>query len=839
MQNFRGDQGTEGRMAGSFSWPGFIALYVAAMCLFAVIAAFAFAVFYQYANDEVIYWKYHRAARGSGWNAVQQAQRSYWLDLSPTLAKIEPGPASWGAALGALALLLGCYPWRRMRLTALGGAGLALAAGGRAVRADTAEPAEKRLLALLSELSGRSGRPAPALFIADDEELQANAAVLGTEIAEAAILVTRAAAHDTTFGEQRALLAWQMLRLDSRALERDARIAALLYGLTLLFLAGVQLKRWGNAFRERGSNSGVPTVPFTIHISFVLQATSFLLRLAGFPGIAAARLIVARAMKATIFDLDTGISKDPLLRDGLAALLERTRHSSSAADTRPDFDAMGAPPAIEFAHAFMVEPCPIPWLERLLASHPDPEQRQRRIAPDFSPDAYRTEQAQLAATQAIPDPFRAAAAQSMGVPLARTMPAPAPRLPQPPPELPEEAEARDMFFLALDKADHDKLRRTDGAAEMLLVPGPRPRRERRWMLGRALDTLVRMPAVERIAVRARYRTRLEADGKISLDEFLDWLLIDTALAPPREAVGKPAASEDVAVLVSLVAHAGAAGEEAAAQAYRRGAQAYGALLRTLLPRSELRIAAIEAAVQRLAADPLGQGARFMRAAAATARADGRESEDEKELIIRLAYALDCPNPLSRRSASPAVARSVEPVKTDPPALPRHLAWARDVKTDARCTRCGAALGAVRARGPGLLGFAADWTLVALALVIGGVAMAYSGFKLTDGLVLGAIFGALAFLFLAPQEATDWILGDRFRYVLLALAPVFLLLCWITDASLGTWIVTLAVQAWLLYGAFTSPRYREPVTYRCTRCGVAYMEDDLEARGSKMDRTRIS
>ncbi|HMA90039.1 MAG TPA: hypothetical protein VKP89_15000, partial [Burkholderiales bacterium] len=167
------------------------------------------------------------------------------------------------------------------------------------------------------------------------------------------------------------------------------------------------------------------------------------------------------------------------------------------------------------------------------------------------------------------------------------------------------------------------------------------------LVGIALPVLKGLKQGERDALIEDVAKVVEADGKVTLGEFVLATIVKQRL---REGAGGVVPSKfqsvaevdaDARVVLSLVAHA-AAGDTAAA--YAKGADCLGLNLREPLPTAELSTATVGASLERLRLlAPLAKP-RVLKACLDAASADGALTLAEAELVRLVAATLDCPLP---------------------------------------------------------------------------------------------------------------------------------------------------------------------------------------------------
>jgi hypothetical protein len=154
--------------------------------------------------------------------------------------------------------------------------------------------------------------------------------------------------------------------------------------------------------------------------------------------------------------------------------------------------------------------------------------------------------------------------------------------------------------------------------------------------------------------RSAVERLIAADAKLSLFEFTLQRVLLRHLEPhfhparpPAVAYGSlRAVSRQASLLLSILAHAGQAQPERAAQAFARGAQqlADARAVTTLLPFEQCGLADLDRALAELAKASPAMKRKLIEACAAAIAFDKRVTIQEGELLRAIADSLDCPMP---------------------------------------------------------------------------------------------------------------------------------------------------------------------------------------------------
>ena len=179
-----------------------------------------------------------------------------------------------------------------------------------------------------------------------------------------------------------------------------------------------------------------------------------------------------------------------------------------------------------------------------------------------------------------------------------------------------------------------------------------PRTMRLPLVELAMPALRRLSRGDREDLRRRARALALADDKLTPFEFALIKSIERHLpleaAPRRRRPEAMADHEDDAALVlSVIAHAGAGGDEAAARAaFARGCQALSMPDAQLLTDDQATPQQLDAAINGLErVTPFGKRD-LIQACAEVAAHDGHLDPDEVELVRALAELWECPVPLA-------------------------------------------------------------------------------------------------------------------------------------------------------------------------------------------------
>jgi len=569
-----------------------------------------------------------------------------------------------------------------------GGSAVAEMIGARRVAPGTRDPLERRLLNVVEEMAIASGVRVPAVYVMEDER-GINAFAAGYDVSNSVVAVTRGTLETLTRDELQGVIGHEFSHILNGDMRLNIRMIGVLAGIVFIGSVGVFVMRSVRGSRNSRNTGGI----------FVLGLALFVI---GYVGLFFARLIKAAVSRQREFLADASSVQFTRNPDGIAGALDQIGRSTGLISNRY---------AEELAHMFFGQAIKV-WFGGLFDTHPQLEERIRRVRPGFQPTAYRRqrEQAAAPAVAGSEEAFgRSAGFAAAGVAsasagrrnsdgsaawgrsagesaaLVGTMDGAkidyAARLLAALPEalrdaLRETGTARAVVvalllapkddvmaeqLAALEAAGLEEL--ASGAAAVApLARGLGPA-FRLPLLDLALPAVKRAPAQDKNGLIEALKLVIHADRRVSLEEFVVMTLVRHQLAPDagtskfarrRLAELKP----EVLVLLGLLAHAGVRGDATGDREQRLlGAMRAGIKAMNLEgePGSSGEIA-IDAAARALAAlrelAPL-QKAILVRGLFAAVSVDGRIRVAEAELMRLVAAVLDCPLPPLLESVDPA------------------------------------------------------------------------------------------------------------------------------------------------------------------------------------------
>ena len=559
-----------------------------------------------------------------------------WLAVWGALPLAGDAPLAWRGLFGtwlealvripprfhfAVAVLVGVpmvvvSAWRTWRLRE-GGEVVAELLGAQAVVPGRASLAERRLLNVVEEMAVAAGIAVPAVYVLRDEQ-GINALVAGHSPSEAVIVVTRGALDKLTRDELQGVVAHEFSHILNGDMALNTFLAGLLAGLTWLGTMGERLAV--AAIFAGGPGGRAHGDPFGALLGGALAYI-------GFPGGLAADAIRAR------------ISRErELLAD--AASVQLTRNPEAIAGaldsllSLPATSAVSAACGREFAHMFFAAAVNRWWG---FPGHPPIDERIRRVAPRFQRDDYRARRYGRSLDVAVLD--------GLGnvVKHVRSLPREAVGRPTV-----QHVDFAARLLAALPSAMAGDLREPKGAEQVVLAlaRGSLPREHMLTLADLAVPAIKAQPQKERDRFLAELAAIVEADGRVTLREFVLFTLLKQRL---REGAGLPIATryrsiaeipDDAVAVLSLIAWVGGEPREA----FARGAAILGLSGKAPLPVAALGTASLGAALERLRQlSPFAKPA-LLKACCEAAGAQGDLSLAEAELVRMVAATLDCPLP---------------------------------------------------------------------------------------------------------------------------------------------------------------------------------------------------
>lgn len=599
------------------------------------------------------------------------------------------------AMLLAALVIVGATVYKTTQL-ASGGAAVARMVDARPVAPQTTDLAEKRLVNVVEEMAIASGTAVPGIYVMDDET-GINAFAAGYEPNQAVIAVTRGALEELDRDELQGVIAHEFSHILNGDMRINVRMMGVLFGITCIGSIGrflVHASRNSRSSRRRGGSDG------TVALGLGLMAI-------GYIGVLGARIIKAAVARQREFLADASSVQFTRNPEGIAGALDRIAASGTGSLVEGRY-------AEELSHMFFARSVTM-FFAGLMDTHPSLEERIRRVHPGFARSAYRARRAREDGVP--PSPDRTAetdalrrrdiaawgGAAALGVyaqhavrdagdtgpaavsprAIVATVGNPSPAhvryahglLEAVPPMLrmmATEPRGAQALTLALVLAPEDearaaqidalKLQGADALASLALAPAMLVRKLGAQfvlpLFDLALPALRTLHAAERARLIGALRTAIQADRKVSLQEFTLLGIAERRLAPDaaRAApLGKASLAErarDADVVLSLLARVGSDDAEWVRPGFERAQAVLRAPGRAVLAENEIRLDTVSAALARLRELAPEAKSRLLEAALACVTTDDAIQLREAELVRLLACELDLPLPPILQSVAP-------------------------------------------------------------------------------------------------------------------------------------------------------------------------------------------
>jgi len=543
-------------------------------------------------------------------------------------------PAGFHLAVSVVvgAIIAAVSAWRIWKLSEAGPA-VADMLGAHFLERGRATPPETRVLNVVEEMAIASGIAVPPVYLlADDDAI--NALVAGHSPNEAVIVVTRGMVHKLTRDELQGVMGHEFSHILNGDMALNLRLVGLLAGLTCFGEFGERLV-YGAAQGVRGKSRE------EIGGEAVSALFGTLIAFIGFPG-----SFAAEAIKAAIS------RQRELLAD--AASVQFTRNPDGIAGALDAVSLLHAGTTLrglhvqELSHMFFL-PAAVHWWT--FPTHPPVEERIRRAHPRFQREEYRRtrpgghyDDGRRAVLDGAGNIVKVVGGIGTAAMLAAAVSAPRP----------EHVDHARRLLDRLPQALRHRLATPKGAQQAIvqLLGGHGTlegvgRHQALLLIELALPVLKQRPQKDRDAFLVEVNRLVQADGKVTLSEFVQATLLHQHL---RAGAGKPIPTkfrkvEDVAqdthIVLSLIAHAS---NSDAAAAHAKGREILGIELPGLMPAAQLTSVGIGASLERLRhLEPFSKP-RVLKACLETAAADGVFRLAEAELVRAVAATLDCPLP---------------------------------------------------------------------------------------------------------------------------------------------------------------------------------------------------
>jgi Zn-dependent protease with chaperone function len=594
-------------------------------------------------------------------------------------------PATWwnprilGAVVVGTLVIVGfssLFKWLSFRT---GGSAVAESVGGRRIEPGRATPAEHQLLNVVEEMAIASGVPMPAVYVLD-QETGINAFAAGLTTSDAVVAVTRGTLEKLNRDELQGVIGHEFSHILNGDMGLNVKLTALLFGILVIGLMGRGVLWSLRGMRVRSGNN-----KNSGGIVVAILGVGLAMMIIGYIGYFFGRLIQAAVSRQREYLADASAVQFTRNPRGITGALSKI--GGFALGSRVNTNKATAIGHFFFAQGFKSS------FGGAWATHPPLEQRIRAIDPqwdgrffdppevvDVSQESFQTKGfAQAPGTSyAVPpqiDPQRRIAFQPAAVVAdiglltddyyrqAQDILATIPDTLRHAARQNESAPAVVYGLLISDDAQDAEQQTTlvkssDGAKAVAMLTKLLPDIRNLDPRARLPLLLLSTPALRQLdnASTERFLGTLDelvhADAKVSTFEFVLQKLLTHHLELAQNPTRTPAffsfnpLAGDIAVLLSVLAWAGAGDIPSVTRAYAAGSAQLKSIEPALLSAGVTKpdFATLDQSLERLAQASLPIKKRVLLAAGHVIGNDGTITVEEGELYRALAAAIGCPLP---------------------------------------------------------------------------------------------------------------------------------------------------------------------------------------------------
>jgi Zn-dependent protease with chaperone function len=287
-----------------------------------------------------------------------------------------------GVAGATIALVIGGSLFKTSQLKQGGGA-VARMLGGRLVTADTRDLKEKQLFNVVEEMAIASGTPMPEVYIIEEKGINAFAA--GWGINDAAVSVTRGSLEYLSRDELQGVIAHEFSHVANGDMRLNIKLIGIIFGILLISQIGALVLRGGGRIRSgRGKDNGGAAAIYLIALALFLI---------GAIGVFFGNIIMAAVSRAREYLADASSVQFTRNPAGISGALKKI--GGLAAGSR-----MLHPAAGQASHLFFADGRSSLW-SNLFATHPPLAKRISAIDPRFDgvfPEVQRIAEPSTAAS---------------------------------------------------------------------------------------------------------------------------------------------------------------------------------------------------------------------------------------------------------------------------------------------------------------------------------------------------------------------------------------------------------------------------------------------------------
>lgn len=282
---------------------------------------------------------------------------TFWSSFSwQVLAEIAAG----------IVVVVGLASLARLMQLLQGGAAVATMLGGRLLDRNSQDPHEIKMMNVVEEMAIASGMPVPAIYILDDDAINAFAA--GHDVNDVAIGVTRGTITQLSRDELQGVIAHEFSHIFNGDMRLNLRLIGILYGILFIGLIGRFLLD-ATPRRSRVSSRGNNGTAVLFILGLGLMAI-------GYAGTFFGNVIKAAISRQREFLADASAVQYTRNPDGIGGALKKIAASSAGS-------ALMHPRATEASHLFFADGLTHFFTQSLFATHPPLSDRIRAIEPNW------------------------------------------------------------------------------------------------------------------------------------------------------------------------------------------------------------------------------------------------------------------------------------------------------------------------------------------------------------------------------------------------------------------------------------------------------------------------
>ena len=560
-------------------------------------------------------------------------------------------------------MILAGSAYKTMALSS-GGTAVAESLGGRLISQSTTDLHERKALNVVEEMAIASGTPVPPVYLLEGER-GINAFAAGFTPGDAVVGLTRGTITFLTREELQGVIAHEFSHILHGDMRLNIRLIGILHGILLIGLIGYFILR---SVRGGSNKNGAPILGLGLGLMII-----------GFAGTFFGNLIKASVSRQREFLADASAVQFTRSNTGIAGALKKIGGYAPGSE-------LDTPEAPTMSHAYFSKGVSS-FMQSVFATHPPLDVRINRVDPQwdgvFVPVTREVREDETTAGQVKQDSRTGAMkTAAAGVVIAsqildsvgQTSPEQldyAASLVNDIPEGIREAVhepygARAVIYCLIIDSQHADVRDKQllrlrelgdtGILELVI---------KLHAAVKALDIRFRLPLIDmalpslRQLSEAQYRLfkknllyLMQADNRIDLFEWaLQKILfhhLDLEFGRPGRKVAKYGSfkpvKQDIDVLMSMLVYACVKDKAEIKAAFAQAEEELGLTNLMLLPREQINLENLDAAVDKLALLKPLLKPRLLKACLAVITQDQKYSPDEMELMRAIGDVLDCPLP---------------------------------------------------------------------------------------------------------------------------------------------------------------------------------------------------